>query len=341
MEKRFVHIVLVVVGLVEGFAQSNFNVQMNPQVKDSTLVLDVYIKKTSGVDFALGTSNFDVLLKSPNLDISKAKFFSGEFDATSHPSSYNTMGVGNQEVLVMNVNANVEGSGQGVLVTDSSSKIGTVQIPITNPCATVQPLWNKDGSAIHSYSKGAIAPNITSKATYSDPSSIDLDGGISKTIPTVAFDGVKLKSSSATNNQWYLDGTAINGATKPELTPLVGGNYSVQVTYPCAKNFSTPVPVTVTGLTEDFSLTYSFNAQPNPFIGESTIQYTLSNPANIQLQLYDLSGVFIMDLDNGQRSQGKNTFSLKPTNLGLPAGMYVLKLNINDKMGTLKLVSMK
>jgi hypothetical protein len=149
-----------------------------------------------------------------------------------------------------------------------------------------------------------------------------------------------LTSSSAQNNQWYLDGTLIPGATGVQYTPTAGGKYSVEVTYVCAKVMSASLPMLVTGLS-DFSISSSFAAQPNPFLGESMISYTLANDAMIKLQLYNVNGTYLLDLESGQRAQGKHSYLFKLSALGLPAGTYVVKLAMEDKLGTLKIVALK
>jgi hypothetical protein len=114
----------------------------------------------------------------------------------------------------------------------------------------------------------------------------------------------------------------------------------VEVTYPCAKNFSEVMPVLITGLA-DFTISSGFLVQPNPFVGETVVQYSLANPATIKLELYDLSGTHILDLESGLKPQGKHEFVFKPNFYNLSAGAYVAKLTIGDKMGTIKLVSIK
>lgn len=321
-------------------AQKTFDLELNGQVKDSSLVLDLYIKKSVGEDFALGASNFDFTVKSSGLNLADAKFLPGEFDVKKDPNSYQQMGIGNNQFLAMNIRPNVQGSGTGRLVTDVKTKIGSVEIPITNPCASVSPEWVVGGAAIHRYFKTTRGKEITKDANYLTPTPIELDGGLSKTIPTITMSKGKLISSSATNNQWYLDGTPIPGANLQEMTPLLQGKYSVEVAYPCAKNISEAVPIVITGLA-DFSVSYGYAAQPNPFIGESTIVYSLPNSSSIKLELYDLGGTHILDLESGLKSQGKHEFVFKPNFYNLSAGSYVVKLTVGDKMGTMKLVALK
>lgn len=322
------------------FAQSNYRLEMERSVQDSSLRIDVFIRKTSGPDFALGASNFDIDLKSPSLDLAHAKFLPGDFDASTHPESYEALGTSSGNGLVMNVNPFVKGTGTGELVSINPKRIGSVVLPITEPCATVSPTWGQSSAAINRYTKSSALSSIMQSASYVNPAAIDLDGGISKSIPSVSLRNKSLVSSSKTNNQWYLDGVMIPGARDSVFTPIVEGSYSVEVSYPCAKNMSAAYSVISTGLS-NFSLSYNFVAQPNPFVGECSIQYTLASPSVIKLQLFDVNGIFKRDLETGAKQQGQHEFSFKASEIGLAAGTYVLKLSVGDRLGTLKIVALK
>ncbi|MBC7389457.1 MAG: T9SS type A sorting domain-containing protein [Opitutaceae bacterium] len=320
------------------FAQPSYKLEMDRTVKDSYLLLDIFIQNSGNKPFLLGGSNFLVDLKSSGLDLKRAQFIPGEFDKSNHPA-YAEMGTGSNNLLVMNVRADVENTAKGKVVTSQKSRIGSVKIPITDPCQTVSPVWFKDG-AIQAYSKAARAEDIKKGANYQNPLPMDLDGGISKTIPSITYNKGTLVSSSQTDNQWYLDDVAIPGANKPEFVPQVEGKYSVLVTYPCAKNFSAPAPVFITGLKE-FNLGYNFNVQPNPFIGDCKIKYSLINGGSTKLQVYDVSGTHVLDLESETKPQGDYEFVFNPTQYKLASGTYILKLTVNDKDGTIKLVSLK
>ena len=65
--------------------------------------------------------------------------------------------------------------------------------------------------------------------------------------PTTFCNGgsVTLTSSSATGNQWYLDGNVINGATSQQYSATASGNYTVKVTATCTSAASAATAVTV------------------------------------------------------------------------------------------------
>jgi len=340
MKKVFVFLPLAMLTLACGYAQSAYQLEMERTVKDSSLLLEVYIRKTAGSDFALGASNFDIDLESSALDVAHAKFFPGDFDASSHADSYGAMGLSAIHGVVMNVNPSVKGTGNGVLVSENAKKIGAVKIPIIDPCGTVSPSWSHSSAAINRYTKTSAALPIQENARFVNPAPIELDGGFAKTIPSISFANKRLVSSSGKNNQWYLDGVLIPGARDSVFVPLVEGSYHVEVSSPCAKNMSAAYQVISTGLS-NFSLSYNFAAQPNPFMGECSIHYTLLAPSVIKLQLFDVSGILKRDLDAGTKQQGQHEVIFNTSEMGLSAGTYILKLSVGDKLGTLKMVALK
>ena len=151
---------------------------------------------------------------------------------------------------------------------------------------------------------------------------------------------VHLNSSSKSNNQWFLNDVVFPGAVKQEFIPQIEDKFAVLASYHCAKNFSESVPVFITGLKE-FALSYNFVSLPNPFIGECKIKYSLPNTANTKLQVYDISGTHLIDLETGQKNQGDYEYSFIPSKYKLSARSYILKHSVNDNIGTIKLVSLK
>ncbi len=80
--------------------------------------------------------------------------------------------------------------------------------------------------------------------------------------PTTFFTGgsVTLTSSSATGNQWYLNGNPIGGATSTTYVATTGGNYTVLVTTSgCASAQSAATTVTVNAPQADLALTMTDN----------------------------------------------------------------------------------
>jgi hypothetical protein len=78
---------------------------------------------------------------------------------------------------------------------------------------------------------------------------------------------------------------------------------------------------------------------PNPFNPQTTISYTLSHDAMVELSVYDLSGRMVESLVNGQQYPGE--FSVSWTANGLPSGMYIARLIVDGESFTKKMMLMK
>jgi hypothetical protein len=112
--------------------------------------------------------------------------------------------------------------------------------------------------------------------------------------PTTFFEGgsVTLTSSSATGNQWYLNGNPIGGATNQQYIANASGNYTVTATASgCTSTPSAATIVTVNPLPVSPTVTKSFNPTNIPLNSNSTLSFTINNPNTTS----GLSGVGFVD----------------------------------------------
>src|SRR4029450_11661786 len=112
--------------------------------------------------------------------------------------------------------------------------------------------------------------------------------------PTTFFEGgnVTLTSSSATGNQWYLNGNPIGGATNQQYIANASGNYTVKVTVNgCTSAASAATTITVNPIPASSTVTKSFNPTSIPLNSNSTLSFTISNPNTAS----GLSGVGFVD----------------------------------------------
>lgn len=101
------------------------------------------------------------------------------------------------------------------------------------------------------------ATNTVTVTTYATP-----------TTPTISQAGSVLNSSATSGNQWYLNGSTIQGQTGTSYTPTQSGSYQVMVTNGngCTA-MSTAFPVTISG-----TLSVSLSATPQSICPGSSIQ---------------------------------------------------------------------
>jgi hypothetical protein len=78
---------------------------------------------------------------------------------------------------------------------------------------------------------------------------------------------------------------------------------------------------------------------PNPFLGRTTIGYSLPEPSFVTIDIYDMMNKKIATLVNEDRLAGNHVISFDAANL--PGGIYVCLLRVDDtslirKMGLVK-----
>jgi len=137
-----------------------------------------------------------------------------------------------------------------------------------------------------------------------------------------------LISSATSGNQWYWNGTAINGATNSTLSVSMPGIYTVQVQVDdCVSQFSDSETIIVTAI--DSSQGKTALAYPNPaedYLFISSVQEIT------ELQLFDLAGksssLPVEKYGNDYRSNVKE----------LPSGFYVLQVNQNGVVSMLRFI---
>jgi hypothetical protein len=80
--------------------------------------------------------------------------------------------------------------------------------------------------------------------------------------------------------------------------------------------------------------------QPNPYIHETAIPFTLNYPGDVFLELWDLTGKKITELRKPGLSPGKHTFDLNMIRLGLANANYVYQLRVENNQGIFRQAKM-
>ena len=154
-------------------------------------------------------------------------------------------------------------------------------------------------------------------------------------IPTITSSGSALTSSSSTGNQWYLNGTIINGATGQTYTPTASGAYSVVVTNSlgCSStSIATNFTVTGIGIIENNEL---ITVYPNPNNGNFMLNYTTTKTEKLNLNLYDLLGHLVYS-DEQKTNAGLNQIEIEIPSLA--EGIYFLGITTEKGKYTQKLI---
>lgn len=144
--------------------------------------------------------------------------------------------------------------------------------------------------------------------------------------PTISVSSEGLQSSSATGNQWYLDGQPIAGATQQILANFGSGNYSVKVTTSGCSNES--APFMITGTEEEVFPTMLLYPNPN----DGRINLNLANGKQ-QLTIVDYTGRTLL---SQEVIIDKSPFLLDVSYLS--AGEYLLQVKSAERRRTFKFV---
>ena len=97
----------------------------------------------------------------------------------------------------------------------------------------------------------------------------------------------------------------------------------------------------VTGVTDDGEVhsVVSLSNRPNPFGRATTISYTLNQPADVTLSVYDIAGHKVRLLESGHRTAGEHEVRWDGRNEAghdVASGTYFLKMEAGDKVAAAK-----
>ncbi len=149
--------------------------------------------------------------------------------------------------------------------------------------------------------------------------------------PQISLTGNVLSSNIAIGNQWYLNDTAIAGATAQTDTAVRFGTYKDVVTDSLGCAISSNKIVYTAGGTGDISLLVS----PNPNNGLFTVQFSVSSTADVHLSILNTLGQRIYASAYPNFS---GIFSQQIYAGNVSAGMYVLKIQVGNKYYIKKLI---
>jgi hypothetical protein len=232
-------------------------------------------------------------------------------------------------------------------ITLCAGEVTTFTANITNGGTTPSYQWKKNavnaGTNSATYAPGTLANGdvitcvLTSNATCPSPATVT-SSSLTVTVtnvptPTITQNGNVLSSSSATGNQWYLDGNLLVGETGQNITVTSSGVYTVIVTTNgCASNPSAGNNATV-GINEENN-PYLMVVFPNPNDGNFNITFSADKSEKYKLELFNELGQVII---SQEISNFGGTYQF-PVNLVKPAaGMYTILLT-NGKQESFKKV---
>ncbi len=178
---------------------------------------------------------------------------------------------------------------------------------------------------------------LTSNATCVSPASVTSPAitmvvNPTPATPTISQAGTTLTSSSATGNQWYLNGVIIVGATSQNYTFTVNGTYTVVVTTgPCSSAASAPTVIINVGI-QDADNAFLLGIFPNPNDGHFTISFNVPVKSTYKLELTNELGQSIY---KDELKDYSGTYSKQLSVVEYGKGVYTITLT-NDKNEVVK-----
>ncbi|MFZ9718540.1 MAG: S8 family serine peptidase, partial [Chitinophagaceae bacterium] len=158
--------------------------------------------------------------------------------------------------------------------------------------------------------------------------------------PTITQNGNTLRSS-VTNGSftWLLNGTVVPNATGNTLTISEGGNYRVQVNTGGCVFESPEFPAVLTAISNVDPAEIGLTLTPNPAKEKAEIRFSVKKPAQIALELVDMSGkrVHAEQFAALPGSVINRTLSLEE----LPSGLYLVRVYFDNKQFVRRLMIAK
>jgi hypothetical protein len=135
--------------------------------------------------------------------------------------------------------------------------------------------------------------------------------------------------------QWFLNGTAIPGATAQSLTMSSGGDYSVEVTAANGCRSTASLSAVIRSLTQ----VIDYQVYPNPVSSNINIIYTLKEAGQVSISLLDVNGQVVRTVISGQQqTPGNYQYSIPDATLRFQKGIYLVKIQVGNKIYTQKIV---
>ena len=188
---------------------------------------------------------------------------------------------------------------------------------------------NGDSTTTSGY-VGQGGVTITATTSSTDASSGICDG----TATVTASGGIEPYT-------YVWDGNTSSQTTQT-ATGLCPGSYSVNV-FDSLGNMTT-VFVTVdemVGILEFNDELSAISVSPNPYTDQTRISYTLNRKAEVTLEVFNIIGEKAAVLTVGEQVPGEHVFMFGAKGLGHPAGVYMVRLNVNGETHIKRIIELK
>jgi hypothetical protein len=153
-------------------------------------------------------------------------------------------------------------------------------------------------------------------------------------------------SAAGTSYAWNFGDPNSASNTSSLSTPThlfsAAGNYTVTLTVTnvgTGCKSVTQIAVSVTGLANDFAKAFKLGAAPNPFAGNTKINYELPSNANVTLEVYDMIGRKVSTIANSAyQESGVHTYDFSAGDNQNASGVYMVRLIVDGQVAILRVI---
>jgi PKD repeat protein len=188
------------------------------------------------------------------------------------------------------------------------------------------------GSSCAAYAVKEVAVNPNPSAAFTTSQSM---GGITLT-----------PAEPNLQTKWYFGDGDSSTQYAPTHFYASNGTYTVnfiaKTLKGCTNTSSTDVNISTVSIAKYLANgSINFTAYPNPFMGATTVSLSLSETAEIGIDLYDMSGRLVKTLaEPNIKTAGDYEYAVMSEDLNSQNGMYLVRLKLNDQYHYLKIAEM-
>ena len=231
-----------------------YNCFLEQQVVNGTLLMDLYIQKTSGPDFSLGSASFVVDYSAAEFNVAGIQLdnsVSTPWNGVTHASEYMAPTLGKaRNVLSVNIFQQTNATTGGQKVTGAKQLLARLLLPVTNPAGFNTTTWRMQAAEVEGFKSKSILKNgdfINPAPNFplcEAPGATQLAAlGATLLCPG---ETVELEADpTGSDYTWYLDNQPIAGQTGKTIIATQPGDYTVALrNYTCEGPRSTALTVT-------------------------------------------------------------------------------------------------
>jgi hypothetical protein len=368
MKKRYYSLaVFLLMGLIVSTAWSQtYEATIDVTITGSQLLVDLYLRTTSGVSAKLGDATLVVNYNGNALSyVGKDAAFDGRWD-NGNSADYQDLSSSNVTTPTARASLDIVKNSGGVgldiptsFPPDPANRVGRIVFTIVNASLTPQLTWRTTATSIFNYAGTSMKSEVTFTNPTDNPLPIQLASFAASVVRNNDVE-VAWKTVSETNNygfeiyrrrgeagEWtkiaFVEG---HGTT---LTPqsyshidrdVAFGKYSYQIKQMDldGKSKVYPEAEVVVGIAPGtFIVGQNY---PNPFNPSTTIEFVVPQNGLATMKVYNILGQEVATLFEGSAEAGK-IYTVNFNGSDLASGLYFYTVSSAGKMQTKRMLMMK